>query len=101
MQPSQLTVRCPDCGAEIKVDVATGQVVFHRKSTQKSATKNFDELLSGLDTDKARADEIFAQEVAALKDRDRLMEAKFREALQRVDEEEDPDKPPARPWDFD
>lgn len=97
----KLTVRCPDCSSELVVDVATGQVLSHRKAKQPLAGgKDFDSLLKGLDEDKSRAEDIFTREVAALKDRDRILEEKFREAMRRA--EEDPDKgPPPRPFDLD
>ena len=97
----KLTVRCPDCSSELVVDVATGQVLSHRKAKQPLAGgKDFDSLLKGLDEDKSRAEDIFTREVAALKDRDRILEEKFREAMRRA--EEDPDEgPPPRPFDLD
>ena len=48
----------------------------------------------------AEAEETFEREVAAMKDRDRLLEEKFREALKRAEEEPE-DVPPPRPWDLD
>jgi hypothetical protein len=97
----KLTVRCPDCGSELVVDAATGEVLAHRRAKQPPAGgKDFDALLQGLDDDKAHAENVFQREVAAMKDRDRLLEEKFREALRRA--EEDPDQaPPPRPFDFD
>jgi hypothetical protein len=97
----RLTVRCPECESELVVDVATGEVISHRKPKQPLAGgKDFDSLLKGLDDDKARAEDVFQREVAALKDRDRILEEKFREALKRA--EEDPDQGrPARPFDLD
>lgn len=97
----KLTVRCPDCDSDLVIDAATGQVLSHRKAKQPIAGgKDFDSLLKGLDDDKARAEDVFQREVAAMKDRDRLMEEKFREALRRA--EEDPDQgPPRRPFDLD
>ena len=97
----KLTVRCPDCSSELVIDVATGEILSHRRPKQPPAGgKDLDALLQGLDDDKARTEDIFQREVAALKDRDRLMEEKFREALRRA--EEDPDKsPPRRPFDLD
>ena len=85
----------------MRVDAATGKILSHRASTQAAKPKqDFDSLLAGLDDAKTRADEIFQQEVRAIEDRDRLMEEKFREAMERVDEVDD-GKPPERPWDFD
>ena len=97
----KLTVRCPECNSELVVDAATGEVLSHRKAKQPIAGgKDFDSLLKGLDEDKARAEDVFQKEVAAMKDRDRLLEEKFREALRRA--EEDPDEgPPRRPFDLD
>jgi hypothetical protein len=97
----KLTVRCPDCSSELVVDVATGQILSHRKAKQPIAGgKDFDSLLKGLDEEKSRAEDIFQREVSALKDRDRILEEKFREAMRRA--EEDPDQgPPPRPFDLD
>jgi hypothetical protein len=97
----KLTATCPDCGATLTVDVATGTVLSHRPAAKAPAGgKSFDELLAGIDEGKQRAEEVFARETAALKDRDRLMEERFREALKRAQESPD-DEPPPRPFDFD
>lgn len=97
----KLTLRCPDCQSELVVDAATGEILSHRKAKQPLAGgKDFDSLLKGLEDDKNKAEDIFQREVAAFKDRDRIMEEKFREAMKRA--EEDPDKgPPQRPFDLD
>ena len=97
----RMTVTCPECGCDLTIDAATGQVLFHKPAKQQPAGgQDFDQLLAGLDESKRRADEVFEREVSALKDRDRLMEEKFREAMRRA--EEDPDaEPPPRPWELD
>ena len=97
----KLTVLCPECGSDLVIDTATGAVLSHRKPKQPLAGgKDFDSLLKGLDDDKNRAEDVFQREVAALKDRDRILEEKFREALRRA--EEDPSEgPPPRPFDLD
>ncbi len=95
------TVRCPDCGSELTVDAATGELLGHRKAKEPLAGgKDFDALLADLDAGKARAEELFEREKAAMADRERLLEEKFREALKRAEEEPD-DGPPKRPWDLD
>jgi len=97
----KLTVKCPDCNSEMVVDAATGAILSHKKARQPIAGgKDFDSLLKGLDEDKARAEDVFAREVAAMKDRDRLLEEKFREAMRRAEEEPD-EGPPRRPFDLD
>ena len=98
---SKLSLRCPDCGADLTVDTATGQVLFHKKAKQPPAGgKDFDALLRGLDQDKARAEDVFTREVAAMKDRDRILEERFREAMKRAEEEPD-SGPPLKPFDLD
>lgn len=96
-----VTVTCPGCAGELVVDAATGEVLSHRAARQpKAPEKDFDKLLAGLDESKAHAESVFEREMGALKDRERLMEEKFRRALERAEEEDD-GKPPPRPWDLD
>ena len=96
-----LIVNCPECDARLVVDVATGEVLSHRKIDEPLAGgKDFEELLTDLDRDKNEAEQVFSREMAALKDRDRLLEEKFEEALKRAEEEPD-DAPPPRPFDLD
>lgn len=98
---TKLTLRCPECDAELVLDASTGEVLFHRKAKKgPEEGKDFDSLLAGLEKDKSRAEEIFEREKAAMKDRDRLLEEKFREALRRAEEEPE-EEPPLRPMDLD
>ena len=97
----KLTVRCPDCGSDLVVDAATGEILSHRKAKQPIAGgRDLDSLFQELDNNKAKAQDVFEREVAAMKDRDRLLEEKFREALKRAEEEPD-EGPPRRPFDLD
>lgn len=97
----KLTIRCPECNSDLVVDAETGQILSHRKPKQPLAGgKDFDSLFQSLGEEKARAEDTFAREVAALKDRDRILEEKFREALRRAEEEPD-EGPPPRPFDLD
>jgi hypothetical protein len=97
----KLSIRCPDCGSDLVVDAATGEVLSHRRPKQPLAGgKDLDSLLQGLDQDKARAEDVFQREVAAMKDRDRLLDEKFKEALRRAEEDPDQGRPP-RPFDLD
>ena len=98
---SKITVRCPDCESRLVVDAVTGEVLFHKpKKAAPANGKDFDQLLDQLDHDKAEAEQVFNREVSALKDRDRLLEDKFREALKDAKESPE-DEPPPRPWDLD
>ena len=97
----KLTIECPDCGCEIVVDVATGHVLLHKAAKKGPAEgKDFDSLFANLDASKQKAGEVFEREFSALKDRDRLLEEKFQEAMKRAEEDDD-GSPPVRPWDLD
>lgn len=97
----KITVRCPDCGSDLTVDAATGEVLSHRAVKKPLAGgHDFDSLLAGLDSDKARAEEAFERARAAERDKDRLLDEKFREAVKRAEEDPD-DSPPPRPFDLD
>src|SRR4051794_3009614 len=96
----RLHVRCPDCDSELVIDAATGEVLSHRMAKRPLAGgKDFDSLMRGLGESKARAEAVFEQEKAAMKDRQRLLDEKFEAALRRV-EEEPADTPPPRPFDL-
>lgn len=97
---ARLTVRCPDCDSELVVDARTGAVLSHRAPKAPIAGgKSFDSLFADLDARKASADLRFEQEKAAHADRERLLAAKFEEALKRADET--PDEAVRRPFDAD
>ncbi|MDH3255787.1 MAG: hypothetical protein OEM62_12390 [Acidobacteriota bacterium] len=96
-----LTLRCPECQADLKIDAATGEVIFHKAAKRPTAAgKDFEKLLQELKEEKTQAEEIFEREVEALKNRDRLLEEKFQQALRHAEESPD-DEPPPRPFDLD
>lgn len=97
----KLTVVCPECHSDLVIDAATGEVLSHRPPKREpGGGHDFDDLLKGLDAGRERAEQLFEREKAAMKDRDRLLEEKFREALKRAEEDPD-DTPPRRPFDLD
>ena len=97
----RLLLDCPSCHAHLVVDRATGEILSHEVSQAapaggKTLEGLFDEMRAG----KERAEDLFEQERAAQKDRDRLLAEKFEEALKRAESEPD-DTPPLRPFDLD
>ena len=95
------TLRCPDCNSHLVIDAATGEVLFHKKAkAPPGGGKDLDSLLGDLDAQKEQAEDIFAREMDAHRDRERLLEEKFDEAMKRAKDEPD-DEPPPRPFDLD
>ncbi|MDX6711205.1 MAG: hypothetical protein QOH96_2221 [Blastocatellia bacterium] len=95
--PSRFTILCPCCEATISIDAQTGAIMSHEARAKPVAS--FDQMLKGLDKQKQARDQIFEQELGSLKDRDRILEEKFRDAMKRADI--DKDKPFRNPLDVD
>jgi len=94
---SRFTIICPCCEATLTVDSETGALISHAEKHKPLAS--FDEMVKGLDKQKQLREQIFAQELNSMKDRDRLLEEKFQEAMKRADK--DKDKPYRNPLDMD
>jgi hypothetical protein len=83
------------------VDRETGVVLSSREKTAPIAGgKTLEGLFAALEEGQNRAEEVFEREKAAMRDRDRLLDAKFREALERAQADSTPPGP-RRPFDFD
>jgi hypothetical protein len=87
---------CPCCEAKLTVDAATGAVLAHEEKKKNLGT--FDEMLKNLDKQKEEREKLFAQELSAQKERERILAEKFDAALKRADEEKD--KPFVNPLDL-
>jgi hypothetical protein len=94
---SRFTIICPCCEATLTVDTQTGALISHEEKAKPLA--NFDEMVKGLDKQKQMREQIFAQELSSMKDRDRILEEKFQQAMKRA--EKDKDKPYRNPLDID
>jgi hypothetical protein len=94
---SRFTIICPCCEATLTVDSQTGALISHEEKHKPLAS--FDEMVKGLDKQKQQREQIFAQELNSMKDRDRLLEEKFQDAMKRADKEKG--KPYRNPLDMD
>jgi hypothetical protein len=94
---AKLTIICPCCEASMTVDSQTGALLAHEE--KKKVLGSFEDLKGNLAKQKETREQIFAQEMSSMKDRERLLEEKFQEALKRADK--DSDKPFKNPLDLD
>lgn len=83
----KFSVICPCCEATISVDVQTGAVISHEE--KKKVLGSFEDLKGELSKQKELRDQLFAQEMSSMKDRERLLEEKFKEALKKADTSSD------------
>jgi hypothetical protein len=97
METEKFTVICPCCDATLSIDARTGALLRHEE--KQKVLGSFDELKSDLVRQKETRDQIFAQELGSQKDRERILEEKFREAMKRAGD--DKDMPFKNPLDMD
>ena len=93
----KFSVVCPCCEAALTIDASTGAVLSHEE--KKKVLGSFEDLQGNLNKQKELREQLFAQEQNAQKDRERLLEEKFREAMKRAGD--DKDKPFKNPLDMD
>jgi hypothetical protein len=79
-------VMCPDCGAMIKVDPVTRQMISHTPAPRKKTFEDFGQAAKALKESDARRESIFAQSIEAQKNKDDLMAKKFAEAVKKAKE---------------
>ncbi len=80
---------CPCCESLIVIDRISGEVLLH-KAKERKATGSLDSMVAGLETQKSEMQARFDHEMASQKDRARLLEEKFQEALKRAEKSETP-----------
>ena len=93
----KFSIVCPCCEATISVDAQTGAVISHEE--KKKVLGSFEDLQGELTKQKELREQLFAQEMSSMKDRERLLEEKFREALKKADTTSD--EPFRNPLDLD
>jgi NurA-like 5'-3' nuclease len=81
----KFSVICPCCEATLTIDAQTGAMLAHEEKAKKLGS--FEDLKSDLEKQREMRENLFAQETLAQKNRERLLEEKFKEALKRADEE--------------
>ena len=94
---TQFTILCPCCEARLVIDAQTGTLISHEEKAKPLAS--FEEMAKGMEKQKQLRDQLFSQELGSMKDRERLLEEKFRDAMKRA--EKDKDKPMINPLDLD
>ena len=93
-------VACPDCGAMLKIDAATGLVVSHTPAPRKRMFEDMEAAAKAMREHEERKESIFRQSVDAEKNKADLLEKKFAEALRKA-KEAPQDVKPLREFDLD
>ena len=92
-------VACPDCGAMLKIDAATGLVVTHTPAPRKRMFEDLETAAKAMREQDERKESIFRQSVEAENNKEDLLEKKFAEALRKA--KDAPEGKPLRDFDLD
>ena len=92
-------VACPDCGAMLQIDAATGLVVSHTPAPRKRMFEDLETAAQAMRDQDDRKESIFRQSVEAERNKEDLFEKKFAEALRKA--KDAPDGKPLRDFDLD
>jgi uncharacterized Zn finger protein (UPF0148 family) len=78
---------CPCCESTIVIDRVSGEVLLH-KQKEKRAGGSLDSMLSRLEAEKSEAAKKFDRQMESQKDRARILDEKFKEAMQRAEKDD-------------
>ena len=92
-------VACPDCGAMLGIDAATGLLVSHTPAPRKRMFEDLETAAKAMREQDERKESIFRQSVDAEKNKEDLFEKKFAEALRKA--KDAPEGKPLRDFDLD
>ncbi|MGA2651672.1 MAG: hypothetical protein ABSF28_14165 [Terracidiphilus sp.] len=92
-------IACPDCGAMLRVDAATGVVVSHTSAPRKRMFEDLETAAQAMRAQDERKESIFRQSVDAERNKADLLEKKFAEALRKA--KDAPEGKPLREFDLD
>ena len=94
---ANLEITCPCCEATIVVDSVSGEVLLH-KAKEKHNSQSLESMVSNLEAQKSEAAKRFDKQLESQKDRARILEERFKEAMKRAEKS---DKPLVNPMDLD
>lgn len=83
----KFSIICPCCEATLTIDAQTGAVLATEE--KKKLHGSFEDLKGELNKQKELRDQLFSQEMSSQKDRKRILEEKFNEAMKRAGDEKD------------
>ncbi|HJQ38926.1 MAG TPA: 2-nitropropane dioxygenase [Thermoanaerobaculia bacterium] len=81
-------IHCPCCEALIVVDRLSGEVLLH-KAKEVRTTGSLESMVAGLESQKSEAAKRFERQLESQKDRSRILEEKFKEAMERAEKSDE------------
>lgn len=81
-------ITCPCCQSTIVIDRISGEVLLH-KAKEVKATGSLESMVAGLETQKSEAAKRFEKQLESQKDRSRILEERFKEAMERAEKSDE------------
>jgi uncharacterized Zn finger protein (UPF0148 family) len=100
LRESNFDVTCPCCGAVMKIDAATRNIIAHTAPVKPKTFNDMEEAARAMKEQDSRRDSIFRQSMEAQKHASELLEKKFQEAVKKAKETPDTGRP-IRDFDLD
>ena len=96
MGSNSIDAVCPCCETKLKIDLKTGEVIWQEEKPKPEISLS--DMVKGMDSRQKEQEQLFNKRSETHKDRNRLLEEKFKEAQKHVDKSSDR---PLRDIDFD
>lgn len=87
-------IRCPDCGATLRVDAGSGVVLSHERPQRRPADLDLSQAAQQLRHQESERNRRYEDSVAQHRQRDQILGQKFDDALRRAREHPDEPRPP-------
>ncbi|MBI4390665.1 MAG: hypothetical protein HY575_02170 [candidate division NC10 bacterium] len=98
--PTTFEVACPCCGARLMIDPEVRAVLSHEAPPKAQSVTDLKKAVEALKGEAGRRQTHFTQSMQAEKDKGKVLDRKFQEALRKA-KDEPPTAPPARDIDLD
>jgi hypothetical protein len=82
-------ITCPCCEATLVVDRISGEVLLHKAKEHRGPGGSLESMVAGLETQKSEAARRFDRQLESQKDRSRILEERFKEALERAEKSDE------------
>jgi hypothetical protein len=81
-------ITCPCCAATLVVDRLNGEVLLH-KAKEIRVGGSLESMVAGLETQKSEAAKRFDRQLESQKDRARILEEKFKAAIEQAEKSDE------------
>ena len=82
-------ITCPCCEATLVVDRLSGEVLLHKAKENRGPFGSLESMVAGLESQKSEAAKRFERQLESQKDRARILEEKFKAALEQAEKSDE------------